>query len=317
MTEFPALRSDFASILFVLSLALILLCQTRPAFAQTRAGTAITNVAQVRGTVGDGDVTAASNAATFLVAERLDLALSRPDHVSPGGTGSAAALPALLTNRGNGSEAFALTAVASTGVTVRGIAIDRDGDGAYDPAHDTLLSDGRTPALDPGAAVALLVLVDGMAGDGVVTLDAHATTGSGTPGILFAGAGDGGSDAVVGPTGADARVDFPLAATAAAPVLLKSQSVRAPDGGAQPVRGATVTYTLQATFADARRAVRIDDPIPAGARYVPGTLTLDGVALTDAADGDAGAADGASVAVTLGDIAAPVTRTVRFQAVLQ
>lgn len=289
--------------------------------AQTRAGTAIVNVAQAQGSVSGNPVAAASNLASFLVAERLDVALTSGDRRTP------STLPATLVNRGNGGEAFAVAVTAPDGVAIRGIAIDVDGDGAYDPAHDTLLTQGTTPALDPSATLPLLVLIDAAASAGraaTVTLTTRAVTGSGAPGTVVTGGGDGGSDAVVGPTGAIARVEFPLdPAAAATPTLLKSQSVRAPDGSTQPVAGAIVTYTLQATFADRRVAVRIDDPIPAGTRYVAGSLTLDGAALTDAADGDAGTADGASVGVALGNIVAPanpatsITHTVQFQVVLQ
>ena len=301
--------------------ALLSMIAAGRAQAQTRAGTAITNVAAARANVAGNPVAAPSNPVTFLVVERLDLALTAGDRRAP------ATFPAMLTNRGNGSEAFALSATGPDGTTIHGIAIDVDGNGLYDPAHDTLLTQGMTPVLDPGAALSLLVLVDGVAsaGDGgIVTLAARAVTGSGAPGTTFAGAGDGGSDAVVGPTGAMAHVAFPLTSTAAAaPTLLKTQSVHAPDGSAQAITGATVTYTLLATFADRRLAARIDDPIPAGAQYVPGSLSLDGAALTDAADDDAGTAGSAGIGVSLGDVAAPpspsgsITHTVRFQVVLQ
>ncbi len=289
--------------------------------AQTRAGTAITNVAAARANVAGTPIAAPSNVVTFLVVERLDLALTAGDRRAP------ATFPATLTNRGNGSEAFALSATGPDGTTIRGIAIDVDGNGLYDPAHDTMLTQGITQVLDPGGSLSLLVLVDGVAGAGAVdtvTLAARAITGSGAPGTTFAGAGDGGSDAVVGPTGAMAHIAFPLAPpAAAAPTLLKTQSMHAPDGSAQAVAGAIVTYTLLATFTDRRLAARIDDPIPAGAKYVPGSLSLDGAALTDVADGDAGTAGSAGIGVSLGDIAAPaspagsITHTVRFQVVLQ
>ena len=102
--------------------------------------------------------------------------------------------------------------------------------------------------------------------------------------------------------------------TEAAASLVKSQTVRAPDGSATPASGAVVTYALAATFdaAGARGAV-IEDPVPAGTSYLPGSMTLDGAALSDAADGDAGDCDGRLIRVALGDVAAAVTRTVTFQ----
>ena len=110
------------------------------------------------------------------------------------------------------------------------------------------------------------------------TIGAQAVTGSGTPGTVFAGAGDGGGDAVVGPTGARAELVVPVGRRRDAPTLTKTQSVLAPDGSARAVRGAMITYTLVARFPAATGAARIDDPVPAGTTYVPGSLSLDGAA---------------------------------------
>lgn len=95
--------------------------------------------------------------------------------------------------------------------------------------------------------------------------------------------------------------------------LVKTQSVRAPDGSARAVSGAVVTYTLAARLPAGAEGARIDDPVPAGASYVPGSLRLDGTPLTDAADDDAGRFDGAAVAVALDPGAAARARTVTFQ----
>ncbi|MEI9849934.1 MAG: hypothetical protein WDN24_02545 [Sphingomonas sp.] len=58
-------------------------------------------------------------------------------------------------------------------------------------------------------------------------------------------------------------------------------------------------------------------PSPPGTDYVPGSIRLDGTALTDAADADAGSFDGAGVRVALGDVAAPATRRIEFQVKIQ
>jgi hypothetical protein len=284
--------------------------------AQTRPGTVIANTAAVTFTLDAGERAIRSNTVTLTVAERLDLALVAGDG-APVLTDRPTPLPVRLTNRGTGQEAFALNA-AATAATVTGIAIDVDGDGRFDPAIDTLLAGGTTPPVAPGGTLRLLVLAttrpDTSPSAGAVTLTARALTGTGAPAAGFEGAGDDGSDAVVGPTGATASVDLPFLATAPdAPTLVKTQAVQAAGGMGQPGSGTVVTYTLVASFPAATRGARIDDPIPAGTRYLPGTLTLDGAALTDAVDGDAGALAGEAIAVTLGDVAAATTRTVRFQ----
>lgn len=295
-----------------------------PALAGTVAGSQITNTAALRYDVGGTGRSIVSNQATVTVAERLDVALAREDDAPPVSSGGSYTVPLVLTNAGNGQEAFALAAtVSGDTLAVRALAIDTDHDGRYDPQRDRLLSDGQTPVLAPGEVLHLLALVDAAAGatppaGGTLGVTARAATGSGTPGTVFAGRGDGGGDAVVGPTGAAARVDVAVAvADAAPPTLLKSQSVLAPDGSAHAIGGAVVTYSLVATFHGAAPAARIDDPLPDGTRFVPGSLTLDGAALSDAADGDAGTADPAAVHVALGDIAAAATRTIQFSVKIQ
>ncbi|MBB4152573.1 hypothetical protein GGQ80_000449 [Sphingomonas jinjuensis] len=301
-------------------LALVWLVATPADATETPAGSRIVNVAAISAQQDGRAIDAQSNRVDLVTAERLDLTLARV--ANDGGP-----VDVVLTNSGNGKEAFDVRATTSTpGTSVRGIAIDRDGNGRYDPAIDLLLS-GPTPALAPGGQWRLLVLLD--SDDPVrttLTVSAAALTASGTPGTIRPGAGDGGGDAVVGPTGAQASVtietDSPSPGAggsggAGGATLVKSQTVLAPDGSATAVRDAIITYTLVARFAAAATAARLDDPVPAGTIYVPGSLMLDGAALSDTADGDAGNGDGRAVTVALGDVAAGTTRTIRFQARIQ
>ena len=61
----------------------------------------------------------------------------------------------------------------------------------------------------------------------------------------------------------------------------------------------------------------LTDAIPAGTVFVPGSITLDGRPLTDAADADLAAFDGSTVSVAIGDVAAAGVRTVQFQTRIQ
>ncbi len=107
----------------------------------------------------------------------------------------------------------------------------------------------------------------------------------------------------------------------------KSQSVRAADGSQNAVRDAVITYTLEARFSDAVTGARIVDPIPDGTVFVPGSLMLDGAALTDGADGDAGRFEApgtqagttqrGGIAVALGQVAAASVHTVQFKTKIQ
>ena len=132
----------------------------------------------------------------------------------------------------------------------------------------------------------------------------------------MAGKGDGGTDAVIGPTGGAARLTIPFSAEATA-ALVKSQTVRAPDGSERPTRGAVVTYVMRARFDAPVTDARIVDPVPDGTAFVPGSLRLDDAEITDASDSDAGSFDGRAVAVALGDVAAGDERTFQFQVTIQ
>ncbi|MES3078779.1 hypothetical protein O6U66_07290 [Sphingomonas faeni] len=293
----------------------------------TPAGTPIVNTAGLR---YDADGTAqstSSNTVTIIVAERLDVALVRDGRGAVVVTAQPVAIPFTLTNLDNGAESFVLAASVSPGAAVlRTLVIDTDGDGLYDPAKDVAPVDGKTPLLTPGQSIKLLAILvatpDGGATNAVLTVTARSTTGSGATGNVYPSAGDGGGDAVVGPTGALATVSVPLGTALAGPVLLKSQSVRAADGSQTAVRDAVITYTLEARFTDAVTGARIADPIPVGTVFVPGSLTLDGAPLSDGADDDAGrfdpsAAQGAGVTVALGRVAAGSSHTVQFKAKIQ
>lgn len=288
----------------------------RPAQGETNAGTPIPNTAAMRYDVAGQPVAVQSNTVTTLVAERLDVALARrgTDAITPATT----VIALLLTNRGNGQEPFVLSAVDGTATPPSRFAIDLDGDGRYDAARDQLLPTSRTPSIAPGAQLQLLLLGDEGQFDGVQNIiTARAATGYGTPGTTFQGQGDGGGDAVVGPTGAQAQIVVPTIGQSAQGSLVKTQSVLAPDGSARAVVGAVITYTLTASLPAPSSGVRVDDPIPAGTSYVPGSLTLDGVRLTDDADGDAGTFANSGIAVGLGAPVDPVIHTILFKVRIQ
>ncbi len=307
-----------------------------PGAAETPAGTPIVNTAALRYDLAGTTQAIASNTVTLTVAERLDVALIRDGQgaimVSP----RPVVVPLTLTNRDNGSESFAIGVdVSSASVIVKALVVDSDRDGGFDPVKDPILTDGRTPVLSPGQSIKLLAVLvthdDPGSGSGVnavLTVTARAITGSGQAGTAYIGRGDGGGDAIVGSTGAIARVLVPLTIGRAGPSLFKSQSVRAADGSQNAVRDAVITYTLEARFLDAVTGARIADSIPAGTVFVPGSLTLDDAPLSDAVDGDAGrfdgtgrldpnGAQGAAIAVALGQVAAASTHTVQFKARIQ
>lgn len=304
----------------VLASAGMVLCASY-ASASTPAGSTIINVAQSSFVLGTTTSGISSNPASLRIDELLDIDLqSRVASVALT-VGTVTGVPISLRNPGNGNEAFTLHAgVDGSATVVLGFALDSNGNGVFDSADTLIANDGISPVLASGQAIPLFVLLrTDASASGTLTVAAQALTGSGKPGTVFAGKGDGGVDAIVGATTAAASIALPFSsvATGTTPdaTLVKSASVLAPDGSDSAVSGAIVTYTIAASFAgpDAARAARITDPVPDGTDYVPASLRLDGAALSDADDADAGTVTGTSISFALGDVTGAAVRTARFQ----
>ena len=294
--------------------------------AGVAAGTQIANTATATYDSGAASVSIQSNTVTVRVDELLNVAVSS---LSANPTAAAAGTTVLtyqITNTGNGPESFDLSADPAVSgnsfdPALQSIAYDTNGNGVYDPGTDIILATGApTPAIAPDNALTVFVLttLPGTATDGQtgqVRLTATSTTGSGTPGTVFTGQGAGGGDAVVG---ASTALDDALAteiARLAAVNLTKSATILDPFGTQQPVPGAIVTYSLLAMVSGAGMAsnLNVTDVIPVGTTYQPNTLTLDGSALSDGVDGDAGQASSAGIAVNLGALAGGTSKTVAFK----
>jgi uncharacterized repeat protein (TIGR01451 family) len=288
--------------------------------ATTQAGTGIVNTARLSYDINGAPQSQPSNTVSLTAAEILDVSVVADRDSVAVSTSSAPAIGFVVTNNGNGTEGYAIAAASDrAGVAATRIAIDSDNDGKYDPATDQLLAAGTPLILSAAQQQRLFVLVEvtQVVATTRLSLTATARTGSGQPGTIFAGAGAQGSDAVVGRTGATAGAATTLTVSSALPTLAKSQTVFAPDGSSRPVRGAIVTYRLVASFPAATLGVTIDDPIPAGTDYVPGSMTLDDRALTDAVDGDLGTADTQGIHVALGNVSSAGTRTIQFSVKIQ
>jgi uncharacterized repeat protein (TIGR01451 family) len=289
--------------------------------AGTPAGTNIQSTAQVSYTVGGSAVNTSSNTASVRVAEILDavLTLAAPTAtVSPGAT--AEELVYTLTNTGNGSETFNLTAL-SAGVTgddfdptlaTPAIYFDTDNSGDFS-GGDVAFSPGvNNPVLAADASVRLIVVnnipstvVNGNRGRSQLT--AAAATGTGAPGTAFVGAGDGGVDAVAGTTGGDALLFGEYLVADVQLTAVKSQTIVDQFGGARALPGARINYqvVVSASGAGNANAAVFSDLVPANTSFVAGSLRLNGAALSDGADADAGtfvATPAPEVRVTLGNL---------------
>lgn len=304
---------------------LILCLLPAPALsAGTSAGTTIVNSASVDYAIGPDTFTKTSPSTSIMVLEVLDASLTWQD-ASPVSVGDGAidqVLTFRLTNIGNGTEQFRLT--NQSGLTGddfnpipsgAGIYLDSNGNDIYDPGIDDPYSPGGNDpqlAADEFRTIFILSnmpvgLTAGATGDS--RLEATAVSGgSGTPGFLHPNAGDGNINAVDGSSGGltDALGTYVVSDVSVA--LVKSAVVTDLDNGNQPITGATITYTILVTVSGSGIAqnIVISDPVPVNTTYIPATLRLDTVALTDAADADAGdvsvTAPG-TVTVHLGDMA--------------
>lgn len=301
--------------------AVLALLPVMQAEAGAPAGAAVVNTAATSYQMDGDSGSATSNTVATPVTELLDLTLrsaaTEPARLD-GRDAATFGIPFVLTNIGNGNEAFHLEAADPSQETAPTVAIDVDGNGAFDPAVDITLSGQPTPVLAPGAQLNLLLRFARLpTSAGNATITARAVTGSGTPGTLFAGVGDSGSDAVVGRTHAEATLPLAYRFGEAGPLaqLIKSQTVRSPDGGAAPVSGAVITYRLALTTGGdtVLSEAEIVDPIPAGTVFVPGSIQIEDAAASDVADADAAFFDGTAIHIALGEISQPTTHVVTFQ----
>lgn len=301
-----------------------LLASTPATAAGVIAGTLIENTASASYTTGNTSKTIESNKVTIKIDEVLDVAVASLDS-SAVTISESNVLTFAVTNTGNGPEAFTLTADPAIAgndfdAAVTSLAIDTNDNGIYDAGVDTLvINGGASPSIDADATLKVFILVNSPSGasDGEssqVKLTAAATTGTGTPGTTFPGAGTDGSDAVVGSSGAKDFAQGTLVASVATVALVKSATVTDPFGGSQAVPGATIRYEIVASVSGSGSIgpLTITDAIPASTTYQAGSLKLGTTALTDAADSDAGSASETGISVDTGTVAAGESRTVEF-----
>ena len=274
---------------------------------------------------------ATSNTTVVTVAERIDVTttLQSPQVlVSPNDTGRAILFT--VTNIGNGTETFALaidSAIAGDDFdpvpAVPAIYFDTDGSGDFNAGDQAYIPGTNDPVLAADASTSVFLVNDipGVVANGDIgrsQLTATSVTGSGTPGTVFAGLGDGGVDAVVGTTGGEASDTGEYLVSDVLISFVKAQAVADQFGGTEPIPGATLTYTITVEVQSAGTATAsvVRDPIPTFTTYLPGSITLNGGALTDIADADAGEFEAGTpqIVVRLGDLTqADGVQTIVFQ----
>ncbi|HEX8211990.1 MAG TPA: SdrD B-like domain-containing protein [Longimicrobium sp.] len=270
-----------------------------PRAATAQAGDTVLVVNRVSATFGtqDGFVGTAEATATVVVKITAGVRITAPQ--------SAALVPGerrvfahRLENVGNGADRYTLAASGPSGWTIR-LYLDTDGNGVLG-AGDLLVSGPVPLGARESAALLLVVEVPSNAPDmGSTAIDVKATS-TADPTVT-----DSVRDTVT--------VRRPLAA------LSLGKSVDRSD--ATP--GDTLRYTL--TYANAgdaaSGAAEVTDTLASVLSAVPGSLTLNGAPLTDAADGDAGSVERIAggrqlVRVRVGAIAAGAAGGISFRAVV-
>lgn len=292
-----------------------------------------------------------SSTATFVVDTKVDLTVTKNADatVAPGATNRVLAFT--VTNTGNATQGYSLTAVQAAGatVTMTNVRIFRDvnANGAYDSGTDTLYTAGTnagdlaadapgrflivadTPAGATSGQTASWYLVARTlnAGSTTVTAESTGADNKDTVQVVFA---DGDGDAAAANDAArDGRhtASGAFTVSAATITLAKTSTVVSdPENNTtnpKRIPGAVVRYSITASNAAggaSAATVVLTDAIPANTTYVTGSITLNSVAKTDASDADeanynvsvAGAVRG-----NVGTIAAGGSATVTFDVTIQ
>lgn len=305
-------------------LAVAVLVPVSAQAAGTAAGTNITNKATATYNINGNNITADSNITTVKVAEIINVTATWQDASNipayPGDSNKV--LTYKVSNTGNGREGFVLSAnVAVAGddfnpaLSGNGIYLDANGNGIYDSGTDTLYTAGTNdPNLTADGYVTVFVLCnipsglsDGNLGFVNLTATSKTSGGAVAAGTVYVGGGDGGVDAVMGGSGGSSTQTGKYQVAVITVSVVKSAAVSDRFGGTKPVPGATIQYTITVTVAGTGTAagVVITDPVPANTTYAAGTLRLNGTAISDAKDADAGDVGGTTagiVSVSLGDL---------------
>jgi len=312
----------------------------------TTAGTVISNIATVSyGLGGVAQPAISSTAAMIKIDEVIQPALTWQDGtpVIVNSPGTNNALTFLLANSGNGQEKFGLARTNGPAPLPAGNFTPLNGSAgsvylengllagfqASGPNADTVYVPGvNDPNLAPDAGQFIYVVSDtpvvvpNSRGDVLLQVTSLTAGAAGAaPGTSMAAMGQGGGFAVVGGGRAQASATGSYLSNGLGFAMNKTVvTVLDPNGTAVLMPGAVMTYQIAATLTGVGTAnnLVIADPLPANITYVPGSIKVDGVAKTDAADADNAQfiITTQSVSVSLGSVAAPANVVITFRATI-
>lgn len=307
--------------------------------AGTPAGTPINNTAVVTYTLAGAAVSVSASAAPVLVSRVLSLSVAWQDStpVPVASPDSLRPLTFVVTNTGNSADTARLTrdnllagdqfdpADASQGAIwiESGIQPGFQSSGptadiAYVPGSNDLVLpvDGsRTVYLASAIPASQATGATGRAALNAVSTLAMSNP---TPGAQVAVAG--GVPVIVGPgRGRASATGVYLVSNVAIGIVKSVTSVVDPTGGSRVMPGSVVTYRLLVTAAGSGTAngIAVSDPLPPALGFVPGSITVDGVPRTDAADADDSSFGAGTVQTVFPALSAPATRAIEFKATVR
>ncbi len=312
----------------VCSLAVSTLAFTRDASAMTPAGALIENRAIVSYDMEGASHTVESNTVSTRVAELVsyEVAVVTPMIASAQAT-ELLAYTIDITNTGNNAECFVVSQdrAANVAEPVELVAVhaDSNNDGVFDATRDAAIANGACgPQVAAGKRMRFFALgrmpADTTANAAELALRVMPNNSGPGYGSVLPGAGEGDTDRVIAFSSDTSAARMWAKASKLVVSLVKSQLV---SGRVQPVAvaGDVITYSLQfkAGGEGLVKGAVVSDPLPADLSFVAGSLILDGVALSDGDDADAGKSADGVVAVRLPDQVAPFEHTITFQAVVR
>ena len=310
--------------------------------AGTAAGTQIPNLAILTYAV-NGQIAppATAIAPLIVVAELINVVLTRQDAslvaVSSPETGPV--LSFLLTNTGNASHTFSLARnnaltgdqfdpVSTAGTTIYLESGAQPGFQASGPNADIPYLFGQNDPLLAANATRMVyassnipsALSAGAVGNVSLTATSTVAGAAGSlPGASFTGPGPSGMLQVVGASRGQAAAISGYVVSGLIATLVKTIfRVRDPAGGQLVMPGSELTYQIVLTLSGTGVAqnLLLSDPLPVATTYVPGSLSVDGTARTDAADADNASYAAGVISIAFGNTATPATRVIIFKTIV-
>lgn len=304
--------------------------------AGTPAGSAIRNTAVLNYSIGGTPSVASASSLPVIVARVLAVTVTWQDStaVPSASPDTLRPLAFVVTNTGNAADTFRLVrnnAVAGdqfdpADAAPAAIWLESGGQAGFQSsgaAADTMYVTGGndiTLAADASRVVFLASAIPagqptGAAGRATLSAISTAVGAGAAPGTQVGSVAD--VPIVVGRGGGQAAATGTYLVSSVAVGIAKSvAAVRDPAGGANVTSGAVLTYRLVLTASGAGTVtgVTVADPLPATLTYVPGSITVDGAARTDAADGDDSGYAAGTVQTTFPTLTAPASRAIEFKA---